>query len=122
MLDYLHLSANKFAGVLGYSRAQTIYDIVNGKCMPSYDFFKRFVNSEVSDKINLEWLIAGKGVMEKNDKQSNSSTIHTTDAGILSLLKELAGENALLKRDLEECRSKKNAPMSQCYGNRVAEP
>ena len=37
----LHTNPNKFANALGYSRAQTIYDILEGKSAPSYDFFKR---------------------------------------------------------------------------------
>ena len=54
---------NNFAKVLGYSRAQTIYDIQNRKCAPSYDFFNRFTDSEYSVIINLRWLLNGEGEM-----------------------------------------------------------
>lgn len=54
---------NNFAKVLGYSRAQTIYDIQNRKCAPSYDFFNRFTDSEYSAIINLRWLLNGEGEM-----------------------------------------------------------
>ncbi len=54
---------NNFAKILGYSRAQTVYDIQNRKCAPSYDFFNRFADSEYSAIINLRWLLNGEGEM-----------------------------------------------------------
>ena len=54
---------NNFAKVLGYTRAQTIYDILARKCAPSYDFFNRFTDSEYSAIINLRWLLNGEGEM-----------------------------------------------------------
>lgn len=54
---------NNFAKILGYTRAQTIYDIQNRKCAPSYDFFNRFTDSEYSVIINLRWLLNGEGEM-----------------------------------------------------------
>ncbi len=60
-------SPNSFAKRLGYSRAQTIYDILSGKSAPSYDFFNRFANTEYSANISLKWLLTGKGNMLKND-------------------------------------------------------
>ena len=57
----LHTNPNKLANALGYSRAQTIYDILNGKSAPSYDFFRRFCESGYSVFINLRWLFTGKG-------------------------------------------------------------
>ncbi len=54
---------NNFAKILGYTRAQTIYDIQNRKCAPSYDFFNRFTDSEYSAIINLRWLLNGEGEM-----------------------------------------------------------
>ena len=57
----LHTNPNKFANALGYSRAQTIYDILEGKSAPSYDFFKRFTMSGYSVFINLRWLLSGEG-------------------------------------------------------------
>lgn len=54
---------NNFAKILGYTRAQTIYDILNGKNAPSYDFFRRFSESEYSAIINLKWLLSGDADM-----------------------------------------------------------
>ena len=53
ILDYINESKNSFALKLGYERAQTVYDIINGKSAPSYDFFKKFQLSEYSDIINI---------------------------------------------------------------------
>lgn len=61
MLSDASVSPNFFAAKLGYSRAQTVYDILNGKCAPSYDFFKRFLLSEYSAIYNIDWLITGRG-------------------------------------------------------------
>lgn len=65
---------NSFAKRLGYSRAQTIYDILNGKSAPSYDFFNRFANTEFSAIINFQWLLTGKGDALKT-KSSKSQQI-----------------------------------------------
>ena len=54
---------NNFAKLLGYTRSQTIYDILNGKSSPSCDFFKRYIHSEFSEIYSLEWLITGEGKM-----------------------------------------------------------
>lgn len=54
---------NNFAKILGYTRAQTIYDILNGKSAPSYDFFRRFSESEYSAIISLKWLLSGDAEM-----------------------------------------------------------
>lgn len=61
-------SPNSFAKRLGYSRAQTIYDILSGKSAPSYDFFNRFANTEYSANISLQWLLTGKGNMLKTKR------------------------------------------------------
>lgn len=112
MIDFLHLKPNSFAKKLGYPRAQTIYDILNGKSLPSYDFFKRLLNTEYSEIINLEWLIIGKGEMEK--KKESKETI-VTDSNALDKIIELASENALLKKELKALRGGN-------YQNMVAEP
>lgn len=62
-IEYLGETANSFALKLGYSRAQTIYDIQKMKSAPSFDFFQRFSNAGYSAIINLDWLLSGKGEM-----------------------------------------------------------
>ncbi len=72
VLEYLNITPNNFAKKIGYERSQTMYDVLNGKSMPSYDFFYRFSNTEYSEIINLEWLINGEGEMLKNAKEASS--------------------------------------------------
>ena len=67
IIEKIGENPSSFAKRLGYSRAQTIYDILNGKSAPSYDFFNRFANAEFSAKINLQWLLAGRGNMLVSD-------------------------------------------------------
>ena len=66
-IDYLDISPNKFGEILGYERSQTVYDIINKKSRPSFDFFFKFINSEFSEIISVEWLVAGKGEMRKEN-------------------------------------------------------
>lgn len=68
MIKYLGVNRNSFAKSLGYDRSQAIYDIINGKSKPSFDFFDRFLNTEYSEYINIEWLIVGRGGMVKSQK------------------------------------------------------
>ena len=63
MIQKLSISPNQFATHLGYDRSQTIYDIINGKSAPSYDFFRRFMLSEYSELISIDWLLTGRGKM-----------------------------------------------------------
>lgn len=67
MLDHLGVNAPEFAKKLEYNRPQTIYDILNGKAKPSFDFFHRLENSEYSDTFEYKWVIGGKGEMLKQN-------------------------------------------------------
>ncbi|MBS2100674.1 XRE family transcriptional regulator [Carboxylicivirga linearis] len=67
LIEYLGVTRSDLAKTLGYSRAQSIYDIINGKSSPSYDFFNKLFNSEYSEKINPDWLITGKGSIGRKD-------------------------------------------------------
>lgn len=69
VIDFLNVSKNVFAKKLGYERSQSIYDIANGKSKPSFDFFKRLLNSEFSEIISIEYLITGDGSLEKKKEQ-----------------------------------------------------
>ena len=72
ILSLLHTNANKFANSLGYNRAQTVYDILDGKSAPSYDFFRRLAISEYSAIIDLRWLLTGIGEPLTERGQLNS--------------------------------------------------
>ncbi|QGN21581.1 hypothetical protein [Elizabethkingia anophelis] len=76
MIDYLGLNTNEFAKKLQYNRSQALYDILNGKSKPSFDFFERFDNSEYSELFNYEWLIGSKGEMLKNNNSVNLVELH----------------------------------------------
>lgn len=75
ILTYTGDTRNSFAIKLGYERAQTVYDILNSKSAPSYDFFKKFQLSEFSDMIEADWLITGRGSMLK-EKQTKGAEIN----------------------------------------------
>lgn len=68
IIEFKGESRNSFAVKLGYERAQTVYDIINMKSAPSYDFFRRFSISEFSDTINTDWLLSGRGSMLRDNQ------------------------------------------------------
>lgn len=78
ILAFAGENKNSFAKKLGYDRAQTVYDVINGKSSPSFDFLRKFQMSEFSEIINIEWLLTGKGDMIKSDntKEENLRIIH----------------------------------------------
>lgn len=121
LIEYLGLTKNSFATKLGYKRSQTIYDISTGKVAPSYDFFYRLMDTDISERISIEYLITGKG--EINKKKEEVITTGNTPY-LLDKIIELAQENALLKQELEKLKkaSKKNYPLPQHFGNIAAEP
>lgn len=41
IIEFVKSNPNEFAKKLGYNRGQTIYDVLNNKAKPSYDFFYR---------------------------------------------------------------------------------
>jgi len=71
IIDYYNLTPNSFAKKLGYNRSQVIYDILNRKAKPSYDFFLRLLNTDIS--VNNHWLITGIGSMLPNSDGSNDA-------------------------------------------------
>lgn len=69
LLEYLNVKTPEFAKKLGYKRPQSLYDMIKSKAKPSYDFFNKLLNSEYSELINIEWLITGKGEIEKKKQE-----------------------------------------------------
>lgn len=61
LIEALGIKPNAFALTLGYNRSQTIYDIVNGKSAPSFDFFNKLAMSEYSEILNMDWVLTGRG-------------------------------------------------------------
>ena len=96
ILLYTGDTRNGFAVKLGYERAQTVYDVMNMKSAPSYDFFRRFSTSEYSDTIDLKWLLSGEGSMLRDDHQIQSESLQST------VQQELSGEAAAYYRLYEK--------------------
>ena len=88
IIDTLGISRNEFATKLGYNRSQNIYDIVNGKSKPSFDFFEKFLNSEYSETISIKWLITGNDEMNLIKKECNNDDKPISDQ-LIEIQKEL---------------------------------
>ncbi|MCL2290858.1 MAG: hypothetical protein FWC34_09200 [Bacteroidetes bacterium] len=79
VIDYLNITPNDFGKKLGYDRSQTVYDALNGRCKPSFDFIFRIINTEYSAIINTDWLVSGSGNMLRNQNVHDSSHAHTNN-------------------------------------------
>jgi len=102
-------SPNSFAADLGYTKGQTIYDIINGKSAPSYDFFRRFMLSEYSGIVSINWLLTGRGKMIIDSEADNNlePEENPTELAILKMLRKVISDNTLLKSKLERLEKKK---------------
>ena len=64
IIEHYSVSIPEFSRLLGYDRADKIYNIVNGKFFPSFEILeaitKKFVDA------NIDWLINGRGSMIKS--------------------------------------------------------
>ncbi len=119
IIEYLKLTPNSFAKKLGYERSQTLYDIINQKSAPSFDFFYKFCVSEFSALIDIEWLISGNGNYKKEENHLIAFPKDNTKE--LEMIRDLAAENALLKKENEELKLRGREHSHQ-YGNLAAEP
>lgn len=59
IISELNLSPLGFSKVLGYSRADKIYNVLNAKNKPSFDILADITRK--FEKINVEWLLTGNG-------------------------------------------------------------
>ncbi|WP_291584971.1 hypothetical protein [Bacteroides sp.] len=100
ILQYTGDTRNGFAVKLGYERAQTVYDVMNMKSAPSYDFFRRFSVSEYSDIIDLKWLLSGEGSMLR-DRSEESNLAHDPDAPPVSPTEESIYKQLYKEKDEE---------------------
>lgn len=77
LIEALGIKPNAFALALGYNRSQTIYDIVNGKSAPSFDFFNKLAMSEYSEVLNIDWVLTGRGeiLLTKTPKNAYNSNV-----------------------------------------------
>jgi len=117
IIEYLDVNPNSFAKKLDYKRSQTVYDILNGKIKPSYDFFRRFVNSEYSEIFNIEWLLAGKGNKLKIDKDEMAAiTVNEKAAfyGECKLCPEKDKMINFLNNEIELLRAEKEEIKEDC--------
>lgn len=137
IIDDQCISPNYFATKLGYDRAQTVYDIINGKSAPSYDFFNKFMMSEYSDIYNIDWIITGRGVMTygmeavveserlriKKNKKIEPSESYSVMTHLIDKIADLSAENERLKIEKENLEKElKNKGIVRPHDSMVAEP
>lgn len=107
MIGILGETPNSFAKRLGYSRAQTLYDILSGKSAPSYDFFRKFAVSEFSVIISLRWLLTGIGEAKEITCLDNTDNFNNAEQSepptfLIEKIAEQAEEIGRLKARIEE--------------------
>ena len=96
MVVNLGVSINQFAIILGYKRSQAVYDMINRKAKPSFDFFYKLLNSEYSKKIDIEYLITGR----KRNQPQKGFDIQQGDSVFLDLFREKEKEVKELNREI----------------------
>ena len=104
MIEYLNVSTNDFAKKIGYNRSQAVYDVINGKSKPSFDFFEKLYNSEYSATFNSEWLIKGDGDMLKKvtEVKTAITSFDEKEKQLIEIqLKGLETENKLQSTTIE---------------------
>ena len=84
LLQALNLSVPDLARSLGYSRYDKLYNISNGKNLPSFEIMHDITNKFVS--VNSNWLLTGKGNMfsyeESPDNAPNTPSYSIIPASI----------------------------------------
>lgn len=111
--NFLGMSYNKIADVVGLKGPQSFYDIKAKKCGISYDvasklqeYFKKNLNKE----LNIQWLMTGEGTMLRADATSESreeAEMEETD-----LVRELRRQLEEERRKNEELQRKTDAQQS----------
>lgn len=121
IIDYLGVNPNNFSKKLDYDRSQTIYDIINGKSAPSFDFFKRFMMSEYSEVISIDWLLTGRGSMEvqKNETAPILLPDVVLDYSNCPICKEKEKRIEDLKETIAILRAQVNAPVAEDSTKRI---
>ena len=61
VIDHFQYNPLEFSKMLGFERADKIYNILNGKFNPSFEILLAITNKFV--EINIEWLITGESEM-----------------------------------------------------------
>jgi transcriptional regulator with XRE-family HTH domain len=109
VIDRLSTNRNTFAADLGYAKSQTIYDITDGKSAPSYDFFRRFMLSEYSEIVNINWLLTGRGkmIIDTETESDLEPSEDSTERAIFKMIRKVVADNALLEAKLEKLEKKK---------------
>lgn len=113
---------NSFALRLGYKRAQTLYDILNGKSAPSYDFFRKFALSEYSETISLMWLLTGKGEPTFNSSKTEDLQSYEGQPQpyLIEKIAEQAEEIGRLKARIEELERRRGGTVSSASTSDIA--
>ncbi len=68
LLNHENLSSKQFANLIGV-QPSSVSHILSGRNKPSFDFIEKIV--ENYPRLNVEWLISGKGSMYKNKEEQN---------------------------------------------------
>lgn len=109
LLDAEKINSAKFAEIIGVQRS-SISHILTGRNNPSFDIIQRI--AEKFPKINLEWLITGKGNMLKTPVQRslfNTDDFTNSNAG-----------NANFQSDIKEISKNTNVNLADVTSSNKA--
>ena len=101
----LRLSVNEFALKLGYTRSQILYDVINGKSKPSFQFFDKLSKSDYAEIFSYEWIITGNGHMLKSGMEIRNSLLEYEFETCKNLCNTQKDFIAMQKKEIERLES-----------------
>lgn len=104
-----------FASKMGFQRRTALYDILNKKCLPSFEFFYLFETSEYSKKYNLNWILTGKGEMIQNSSKKGHINSEKCFEKMTNYIEMLENEVKKLKEEIKNL--KMESTDEKCKGN-----
>lgn len=112
ILDYYNLSASAFADKINVQRS-SLSHLLSGRNKPSLDFIIKVI--EVFPEVDLYWILNGRGVFPKQDKQllKPTAVANTTHEQFPDLFSTASTNHPLTNKDIEKTSNSSNTTQKE---------
>lgn len=112
ILDYYNLSASAFADKINVQRS-SLSHLLSGRNKPSLDFIIKVI--EVFPEVDLYWILNGRGVFPKQDKQlfKPTAVANTTHEQFPDLFSTASRNHPLTNKDIEKTSNSSNTTQKE---------